>query len=719
MGLSRGNRRTRAGTSVADPRGYRGDPMPVPSPVRSSWPPAGAAVAILVGVLAGSLRVQQPEGPRSADATVGSAAAPHWAFAPPRRPDLPPGSRPHPVDRFVAARLAAAGLEPSPRADRRTLLRRAALDLTGLPPEPEAMARYLADDEPGAWERAVDRLLASPHYGEHLAAQWLDLARYADTNGYEKDARRPGIWRWRDQIIQAFQRDQPFDEFTLEQIAGDLLPDPTPDQILATAFHRNTMTNDEGGTDDEEFRVAAVVDRVNTTMQVWMGLTVSCAQCHDHKYDPVSQREYFGIYACFNNTADADRADEAPTRRFPTAEQRAERTELMAEIAALQGAPAAEDPEELAALRARLDQLAGPAVPVMVELEGDARRPTHVHRRGSFLDPGEKVSPGVPAVLHPWPADAPRDRLGFARWLVAPENPLTARVIANRVWGRLFGQGLVATPEDFGLRGALPTHPALLDWLATELVRDGWSLRRFHRLLVTSETYRQASDHRHAAHAVDPENRLLWRAARFRLSAEQIRDQALAVSGLLDRTILGPSVMPPQPDGVWQMVYSNDRWETARGPGRHRRALYTFWRRTSPHPAMEAFDAPSREFCVVRRLRSSTPLQALVTLNDPAFVEMAQALARRMMAAADDPEARVEMGFERVLFRSPSTAERDRVLELWQRAKDRFARDPDGARAFASDPLGPLPAEADVVDAAAWTAVANVLLNLDEFLVRS
>lgn len=657
------------------------------------------------------------------------AASEHWAFAPIRAADLPAGV--DPIDHFVARAREARGLRASPHADPATLLRRVSLDLTGLPPTLDEVQAFAADPSPAAYERAVDRLLASPHYGEHQAVWWLDLARYADTKGYEKDARRPGIWRWRQWVIEAFNRDVPFDEFTLLQLAGDLLTEAEraalgideDEALLATAFHRNTMTNDEGGTDNEEFRVAAVVDRVNTTMTAWNGLTLACAQCHDHKYDPFSMRDYYGLYAFFDNTADADRNNEAPTRHFPSAEQLEEQAELRAERRAVE----ADSKLDADAKKARLDELdkalrraAGPVVPILQELRDEHRRTTRILLRGSFLSPGEPVVPAFPPAL-PGPADgADPDRRSLARWLTSDAHPLTARVMVNRLWSRIFGRGLVVTEEDFGTQGTPPSHPELLDALAHAWRTEGaWSIKALLRRIVLSDTYRQASTFNAAAAAADPTNTWLWRGPRTALTAEMVRDQALAVSGLLHRAVGGPSVMPPQPDGIWQIVYSNDRWREATGPERYRRALYTFWRRTSPHPLMESFDAPSRDVCVVRRIPTSTPLQALASLNDEGQFEAAQALGRHMVAAGDGPEQRWAAGFRRVLLREPSAAESARGARLWSELDEALRElEPEAVARLATEPLGPLADGMDAREHALWALAAQVLLNLDAALTR-
>jgi hypothetical protein len=657
----------------------------------------------------------------------------HWSYTMPASvptPTVKDRSWPrNPIDHFVLARLEAEGLHPMPEADRATLIRRASLDLIGLPPTPAEVDAFESDPAPDAYERLVDRLLASPHHGERQARPWLDQARYADTNGYEKDGGR-SIWPYRDWVIGAFNRDMPFDRFTIEQIAGDLLPGATLDQRVATGFHRNTMANTEGGIDDEEFRVAAVVDRVNTTMQVWMGTTMACAQCHDHKYDPYSQKEYFRLFAFFNNTTDRG-GSTGPEVAVPTPAQAAKRAEILAELARWQSeldrAAKAKPPdasreksirEKIAALKDQEKAIRPATTMVMQELSRP--RETHVLIRGSHNVKGERVTPGVPAVLHPLALGQPPDRRGLARWLVDPRNPMVGRVILNRIWAQYFGRGIVETSEDFGVQGEPPSHPELLAWLAKELVRQDWSLKAMHRLIVTSATYRQSSRVTPDRLERDPFNRLFSRGPRFRMEAEMVRDQALALGGLLKRTIGGPSVFPYQPDGVWFVPYSGDRWTESRAGDQYRRGLYTFWRRSAPYPAFLAFDAPSREVCCERRSRTNTPLQALATLNDPAFVQPAAALARRILDESPGTDRdRAIYGFRLVLARKPRKAELDHLVALYAENLAQYRRDPAAAAAMTANAIAnDLARGADKAELAAWTVVANVLLNLDETVTK-
>jgi hypothetical protein len=643
----------------------------------------------------------------------------HWAFVKPHRPAIPKldvgdPKLSNPIDNFITARLGAEGLTQSQQTDHYTLIRRVSLDLTGLPPTPTEVDAFVSDRNPDAYEMLVDRLLASPAFGERWARMWLDLARYADSAGYGSDPLRLNIWPYRNWVINAINRNLPYDQFTIEQLAGDLLPHPTEDQLIATAFHRNTMTNTEGGTDREEFRVAAVKDRIATTAQVWMGLTLGCAQCHSHKFDPISQEDYYRFFAVFNQTEDADRPDERPT--FPVARR--------------QGFV---------------------SVPVMRELPKDKHRQTHLLVKGNFLNPGATIEPAMLSAFAP-PAGARPDRLGVAQWLVGSDNPLTARVAVNRFWGQLFGTGLVETEEDFGTQGQMPSHPELLDWLACEFSDKGWDVKRLLKTIVTSATYRQSSRLSAESLAKDPRARLLSRYPRRRLEAETVRDQALALSGLLSRKIGGPSVYPPQPDGLWRAAFNGQRtWPTSTGEDRYRRGLYTFWRRTVPYPSMATFDAPSRENCTMRRLPTNTPLQAFVTLNDPAYVEMAQSLGRRIMSEGGRfPEERAHYALKLALARRPTADQIHAVLQLHDQALAMYRKDEDSAKRMigatlqqirpqmvvaqlvgAAPPCAklcfaklvfvegrPQPDGRDLAEQAAWTVVGNMLLNLDALLMK-
>jgi hypothetical protein len=1025
----------------------------------------------------------------------------HWSYVKAVRPPLPaikdsawPRNE---VDHFILARLEREGLKPSPEADRYALVRRVSLDLTGLPPTIEEVDAFVKDTDPKAYEKLVDRLLAKSAYGEYWAHLWLDLARYADSAGYADDPARK-IWMFRDYVIRALNANKPFDQFTLEQIAGDLLPNPTDEQLIATAFHRNTLTNSEGGTNDEEFRNVAVVDRVNTTMAVWMGTTMACAQCHSHKFDPITQAEYFQFFAFFNNTEDADRNDESPLLSIYTDEQKRQRGQFQADIAKIEQAlkmptpelkvaqskweqafpldlkwrglkptavksqmgletkfssdgsihvaagakndnytidaatdaasframrievlpddalpgkgpghangnfvvtrvsavvtppqgssltgrivrielpgkqkflslaevqvfsgaenvairgeakqsstdydgpaklaidgntdgryveakstthtAASDDPwwevdlksdqkidrlvvwnrtdasvgerlanfrvsilnekrepvwqqsvaappnpsaqlsvtgqraiefqvaladysqamfeadnvlnnkdsktkgwaiggqlgqphaltliakapveipagstltvtiehqsnlanhtlghfrlsltdepgadswartpapiidvlkiaaasrtpaqqdtltqhflsiaaelaatrKQLADLQKQLTDTKPETVPIMKELAQAQRRVTKLQHRGNFLDVGQEVTEGTPAAFPALPADAPRNRLSLAKWLVDEHNPLTPRVLANRYWEQLFGIGIVATSEEFGAQGDTPFHPELLDWLATEIVRQKWDVKAFLKLLVTTAAYRQSSRTTPELEQRDPDNRLLARGPRFRLSAETLRDQALFSGGLLSAKMYGPPVKPAQPAiGLSAAFGSGIDWQTSAGDDKYRRGLYTTWRRSNPYPSMSTFDAPNREVCTVRRGRTNTPLQALVTLNDPVYIEAAQALARRIVTAGGSTSAdRVRFGFRVCVSRPPHDEELSRLVKLYDQALIRFTKNADEALRLATEPLGAAPKEMSIPELAAWTVVGNVLLNLDETLMK-
>lgn len=656
----------------------------------------------------------------------------HWAFRPIVRPDPPEiESAARPVDRFIRRRQQEAGLKPSPAASRHTLIRRVYLDVTGLPPEPTAVTQFVEDDSPDAVKRLIDEVLQSPHYGEKWGRHWLDQARYADSNGYTIDSPR-SMWPWRDWVIRSLNDDMPFDQFTIEQLAGDLLPAPTLEQQIATGFHRNTLINQEGGTDDEQFRNESVVDRVNTTGAVWLGLTVGCAQCHTHKYDPLTQRDYYQLFAFFNSTEDVNTTN--PIVRVGTEEQQQRQQELRQATTAAQLLLTEFDqqhpqPEtdELKARRGELDKAVNQAkaaekkhtdsIPsTMVMKERQEPRPTHVLIRGDFLRPGDPVDAGGPSFLHDMaPAEnGSRTRLDLARWLVSRDNPLTARVVVNRVWMRLFGRGLVETENDFGLQGTPPTHPQLLDWLAADFMENGWSMKQLLRTILLSETYQQSSDMRDDVTQTDPLNRLWARQARIRVDAEIVRDLALAASGLLNRRIGGPGVYPPQPDGVYAFTQRAAKWPTSTGENRYRRGMYTFFFRSAPHPMLTTFDAPFFNTTCTRRVRSNTPLQSLTMANDEALVEAAQALSRRLLKEAQDDQERIQRAWMLCFSRAPHEREQQRLAAFLQQARAGFARSPEEARSIAG-------AEADdeqLTELAAWTVAARGLVNLDEFITR-
>lgn len=896
----------------------------------------------------------------------------HWAYLKPVHAQPPAVQNNawvrNPIDNFILARLEKEGLKPSPEASKETLVRRLFLDLTGLPPTIKDVDSFVADQSPDAYDKLVDRLLASPHYGERWARPWLDMARYADTNGYEKDRRR-AMWKYRDWVINALNQDMPFDEFTIEQLAGDMLPDATNDQKIATGFHRNTLLNQEGGIDVEEARWETIIDRVNTTSAVWLGSTLGCAQCHNHKYDPFTQKDYYRMFAFFDNVdyhveGEGDRWIQEPQLDLPTPEQAGKRNELKAAIARLETTLKTSTPEleaaqvnwekEMTAFEShwtpldpatftssdgtsftknpdksllatginperdtyivtastelqnitgiRLEVLTDPSLPrsgpgrdpygnfvltgftlaaapvnktaagqpvlfqkaqadnsysglepktiietsasnktrgwsidatkdqtrlnrqavfttakpvgfpggtlltfvlnqqaedfnqglgrfrlsvttdpnpleivkiparlrpiikipagerteeqrkdlaahyrsvapllqntrdqlsklredmkalgivntgVMQERASYEWPSTFLRVRGAYLNKGEKVYAAVPAVLPQLSDGLMPNRLGLARWLVSENNPLTARVTVNRYWEQLFGRGIVETSEDFGSQGERPTHQELLDWLATEFIARKWSAKAMIRLLMTSATYRQSSASTPQLLERDPYNKLLARGPRFRLEAEMIRDVALAVSARLSEKVGGPSVFPQQPEGIWDLPYNDDQWKTSEGEDAYRRGLYTFIRRTSPYPSFVTFDAPSREFCTVRRIRTNTPLQSLTTLNDPAFFDNARHLARRILnEGGADLNARLAYGFRLCTARAPKSTELNSLVKLYQKELANYQRDANAARRTAGVAEDASQAAPEL---AAFTLVSNVLLNLDETLTK-
>ena len=706
----------------------------------------------------------------------GAEYSPHWAYIKPVR--VAPAALKdaawavNEIDRFILARLEREGLKPAAQADRYALIRRLSIDLTGLPPTVAEADAFAADTSADAYEKLVDRLLAKPTYGERWAQPWLDLARYADSQGFANDPDRT-IWRWRDWLIQALNQNKPYDQFSTEMLAGDLLPNPTPDQVVATGFHRNTLTNTEGGTTVEEFRSAAVVDRVNTTMQVWAATTIGCCQCHSHKYDPFSQTEYYQLYAILNNTLDNNGADDAPTVEAPRIGQEKQAEELKLkvaeakrkldeenkkidggraewekavkpaalpkDIAAIFAKPAKDrKKEEQEKLTAHYRTQASPQYKQLDEefkkleqqhkallvttpvLKEGKPRETHIHLRGNYLATGDKVEPGLPAIFPAPPAGEPINRLTMARWLFSKDHPLTARVAANRLWEELFGIGIVETSEDFGTQGEPPSHPELLDWLASEYMHSGWDTKHMIKLMVMSATYRQASAVSENLEQRDPNNRLLARGPRVRLSAEEIRDQAIFAGGLLSSKMFGPPCQPPKPNfGLSAAFGGTTDWKADTGEERYRRAVYIRIRRNAPYPSMATFDAADRTYCTVRRGRTNTPLQALVTLNDPCFVEAAQALARRIVSEGGTSlESRAAFAFRVCLTRSPTHEEADRLARLYQNTLVQYEQSPKLAEAMATKPLGPAPKEANLRELAAWTVVSNVLLNLDETLAK-
>lgn len=706
------------------------------------------------------------------------AAQSHWAFQPVIRPEPPSVRRAdwvrNPIDRFVLAKLESEGLAPSSEAPERTLLRRVHFDLTGLPPTAAELDVLESGGGTLSYGAAVDDLLESPHFGERWALPWLDLARYADSDGYERDPLRPHAWRWRHWVIDALNRDMPYDRFTVEQIAGDLLPSATVEQRVATGFLRNGIKNREAGTKNAQKRFEETVDRLNTVANAWLGLTVGCAQCHDHKYDPLSQREFYALFAFFHNAVERDVEAPLPGELGPHLRAARGFREGWAAIRERHGIPALQaawreqmlaamdEPgvrtdwdhsvTEWRAANDRADWLLRSAESELTDLERQKiadwflrssgpdfgkneevqerikkardeisalresgfavsraytmveRRepvPARIALRGDYTALGSEVPSGVPGVLPALPASSKPPRLALAEWIASERNPLTARVEVNRVWQELFGRGLVETPDNFGTQGKPPSHPELLDWLASEFVSAGWSRKKLVRLIVNSSTYRQSSAIRADVAERDPGNAWLARQNRLRLPAELIRDNALTVSGLLKPTVGGKSVFPPQPSGVSELSYSKKDWDEDLGPDRYRRGLYVFLRRTSPYPMLVNFDAPDTLSSVSRRERSNTPLQALNLLNDPVFLEAADALAYRVLQS---PVERFEDRFESLirwcLARSPGDMETERAKLFHGAQLERFG-------AFSSE-----------AERFAWREVSRAVLSLDEFITR-
>ncbi len=658
----------------------------------------------------------------------------HWSLITPVSPPVPAVKLKrwpvNPIDNFILARLEGERLAASPGAARETLLRRVSLDLTGIPPTLAEIDGFLADRIPGAFERVVDRLLASPRFGERMVWDWLEAARYSDTNGYQEDRTRP-MWPWRDWAVKAINANMPFDQFTVEQIAGDLLPGATLDQRIATGFNRNHMLNGEGGRIPEESRVEYVMDRVDTTTTVWLGLTMGCARCHDHKYDPFTQRDYYQLYAYFNNvneTGSVDRNGSAnPVVELPTAEQAARLADLRAKVEELsttasglkEGSPErSEAQKRFDAAKKEVESLNNSVTLAMVMEDRKEPRQAHILIRGTYEKPGDKVESGVPAALAPLPPGSPSNRLALAHWLTSPANSLTARVAVNRYWQMLFGTGLVLTTEDFGIQGEKPSHPDLLDWLATDFVRSKWDVKRLVKLIVTSATYRQSSVATAKMLELDPANRLLSRGPRYRLPAFMLRDQALAVAGLLVEKLGGPPVKPYQPEGVWEdFSYGKITYTQDHGESLYRRSLYTFWRRSVAPTGM--FDASPRRVCSMRQTITNTPLQSLTLLNDITFVEAARVMAERVMKEAGwSPEERIGYGFQLAAGRRPRPDELRVLVEAFQRAKEQFGRDAGAVGQLLSVGEKPRDQKLSATDLAAYATVMSIILNLDEVLCK-
>jgi hypothetical protein len=702
-----------------------------------------------------------------------------WSLSVPKRPEVPAvAGAPSPIDAFIRAKLAEAGLSPSPEAPRAVLARRLNQDLLGLPPAAEEVDAFVADADPGAYEKLVDRLLASPHYGERMAMLWLDWVRYADTDGFHGDNYR-SVWPYRDWVIDAFNANMPFDRFTVEQVAGDLIPGATEDQKIASGYNKLLMTTEEGGAQPKEYTAKYAADRVRNASTVWLGATLGCAECHDHKYDPLATKDFYSFAAFFADVKETPVGRQEPYP-LPSPEQKRELEQLDAELALLNQALAAPHPARDAAqaawegqAKAKPDGLPAPVVEALkaepakrtdaqkqaladhFRQTDPAREPLRkaiaemakkreelvkqiptsfvavampprtmrVLPRGNWLDDsGAEVQPGVPSSLGSLPSHEGRaTRLDLGRWLAARENPRTARVFVNRAWKLLFGRGLVATLDDFGSQGAPPSHPELLDWLAVDFMESGWDVKRLIKQIAMSQAYRQSSLASRDLRERDPDNRLLARQGRFRVDAELVRDHALAIGGLLVPAVGGPSVKPYQPAGYWTFLnFPKREWENDSGDKLYRRGLYTFWCRTFLHPSLSAFDAPTREECTVDRPRTNTPLQALVLLNDPIYVEASRAFAERVLrhGGATDPE-RIAFAFRTALGRAPSHEEAVVLADLLAKHRAQFAADRPAAEAALKVGARPAPADLDRAELASWASLARAVLNLHETTTRN
>lgn len=644
----------------------------------------------------------------------------HWAFIPPTRPPVPnvasPESTRNPIDHFVRARLDNEGLTRAPEADRATLLRRVTFDLTGLPPTVAQLNDFLADSSAHAYERAVDRLLASSRYGEHMALPWLEAARYADTDGYQNDRLRY-MSVWRDWVLMALNDNMPFDRFTLEQLAGDMLPDRNFSTQVASGFNRNHRINSEGGSIPDEWIVEYVADRVETVGTVYLGLTFNCSRCHDHKYDPIQQKEFYRMFAFFNNVAEAglgpNNGNSPPFVAVP---------KNWPHLSEEENRFITPDPPKVKLQQTSVPRpQPGKAGTVMVMHELDKPRDTYLLNRGQYNQPdkSERLTPETPLSLGHLGEGRPRNRIGLANWLLDPKNPLVARVTVNRFWQHFFGRGLVRTSENFGVQGELPSHPKLLDWLATEFIRTGWDMKAFNKMIVMSATYRQSSQLTPAIAKADPDNALLSRGPRKRLTPYQIRDAALYASGLMVERIGGPSVKPYMPAGLWKSI-SNRKYDQGKGADLYRRSLYTYWMRTIPPPTMMAFNAAEREVCAVRKDLTTTPLQALTMMNNITFIEAARMMAERALhngGASED--RRLDFLFQLILSRKPTPIERQALIADHDGYLADFRADPKAAEGFLKIGSSPRDPSLSADKVAAWTMIANTLLNLDEAITTN
>ena len=638
----------------------------------------------------------------------GAKYEPHWAFVTPSLPVIPQVDDEdyvrNPIDNFVFSKLESVGLEPNEESDKERLLKRLSFDLTGLPPSIDMMDRFLADESPEAYEKMVDELLTLPAYGEKMALHWLDVARYADSYGYQDDNVR-GQWPWRDWVIHAFNKNLPYDKFIEWQLAGDLLPNASKEQILATAFNRNHKYTEEGGVIDEEYRIEYVTDKTNTFGKGVLGLTVECAKCHDHKYDPVSQKEYYSLFAFFNNTYEKGYEGDITVSELAKPPMLKITHDEVRNILTFINKP-------------RKDTT---TLIVSVMGERDSLRQTYLLDRGVYDAPTIEVNINTPAALTPFDPSLPKNRLGLAKWATSKNNPLTARVFVNQVWQEFFGRGIVKTTGDFGMQGDLPTHPELLDWLAVDFMHSGWNIKRFVKQIAMSSTYRQSTVVTKKKLSRDPENIYLSRSPRNRLPAEFVRDHVLATSGLLNKSIGGPSVKPYQPKGIWESTTSGRgalaTYKQDHGDLLYRRGMYTFIKLTAPPPSMMIFDASNRDQCEVKRLVTNTPLQALVMLNDPQYLEASRVLAAKLLENKMSEDQRLEYAFRLIVCRYPKDEEKDAMNEFLEERLSSITKD----QAEELLKVGEYPASnyADKVRLAAYMQLVSMLYNLDETIVKS
>ena len=655
----------------------------------------------------------------------------HWSYIKPEKSELPKVRQEdwpqNSIDNFVLKQLEVLKKSPSDRASKEKLLRKVSFDLTGLPPSPEDLDAFLADNSKNAFEKMVDQLLASESYGERLATEWMEVARYAETNGIHHDFER-NAWPWRDWVINAFNNNMGYNEFVTWQLAGDLFSDPTYEQKLATAFNRNHKTTQESGSIDEEFRVSYVIDRTNTFGKAFLGLTVECAQCHDHKYDVISQKNYFELFAFFNQVPERGvtkvfQGVPEPYMEMSKEEINAvqEWIEKQIDLEYVDGSSQDKDEKYRNVWREEMEAM---TKPIMIMQDMDTVRPTYILDRGLYDSPGMEVQPSTPERVFEFGDAYASNRLGLSQWLFNVDNPLTARVAVNRYWQMIFGRGIVDTPDDFGAQGSLPTHPALLDWLAVEFMDSGWDVKNILKTMVMSATYQQASKTDSISLAFDPDNKWLSRGRQQRLTSEMLRDQALKISGLLNSKVGGPSVKPFQPKGLWTQVSSGGRYQrkymVGKGKDLYRRSLYTYWKRISPPPAMLIFDADPRGICNVKRESTNTPLQALVLLNDPQFLTASRALAQRMIKKGGTNELqRIEYAFRWATSRKPGVEEMEILQDLFLIEKKEFEEHPERAIAFIKDSEIKNTDEFNTEELAAYTVTASAIINLSESLQKN